>query len=328
VLQILKNNSPYTAILLFIFCLAVKLQALRYPALPVAVPSQVLYGGIVSGLGYIFGKSAFAYTFFSVIMLYLQALYLNAIASKYRLFNRSTYIPAYAYLLFTSLHPALSQFSPQLVVNWLLLLALSELLNLQQSHQPNKNLFNIGFILMWAALVQYAAIVFIVFLFVGLAILRPFSFREWAICLSGLLMPLYMTAVVLFLADKLPLLRQWPDVGVSLPRKIQAPLYFSGLLGGLVLLLTGSLIVMQSQLPKSAIYVRRCWTALGIMFIFSLLAALFSDKAVNAAWLMPIPALSMIVAPIFYNERSKRVSNISLYFSLIFLLFCQIFLPL
>jgi hypothetical protein len=62
--------------------------------------------------------------------------------------------------------------------------------------------------------------------------------------------------------------------------------------------------------------------------VFSLLAALFADKLVQASWLLAVPAVSLIVAHVFYAEKSKRLRNISFYFSLLFLICCQVFLPL
>jgi hypothetical protein len=327
VLNIIRNNSPYTAVLLFIFALAIKMQALIHPVYPQALESQVVYGSVLNLLRLFLGKSAFAFTLFAVLMIYLQAIYLNAIAANHRLYVKTTYLVAYSYIIITSTSPSLSQFSSQIIINWLLLLTLNELLNLQQAHHPNKNLFNIGLLLMMAALIQFSAIIFLPFLFIALGILRPFHLREWVIALLGVIMPLYLTGVVLFLYDKLPLLRHWPDVGISLPKQIHPASYYLGCLSFILILFAGSLFNMQSQLPKSTIYIRRCWIMLSILLVFSILASVFCDNKVNAAWLTCMLPLSLMLAHVFNNEKSKRMNNISFYFSIAFVLFCQIFLP-
>lgn len=303
------------------------MQALIHPVYPQVLDSQVVYGSIVYLLSFLFGKSAFAFTLFAVLMIYLQAIYLNAIAANHRLYTKTTYLVAYTYIIVTSTNPSFSQFSSQIIINWLLLLALNELFNLQQSNRPNRNLFNIGLLLMLTGLIEFSAIIFLPFLFIALAILRPFHLREWVIPLLGVIMPVYLTAVILFLADKLPLLRHWPDVGISLPKQMHPAVYYLGCLAFMFILFAGSLFNMQSQLPKSTIYIRRCWTMLSVLFVFAILASVFCDSKVNAAWLMCMLPLSLMLAHVFNNEKSKRMSNISFYFSIAFVVFCQIFLP-
>lgn len=327
-LSILRNNSPYTAIILFIITLALSLQSLLHPVLPQAGDSQLLYGWILSLLNLLLGKSAFAYSLLTVLMVYLQAIYLNAVAARHRLYNRITYLPAYAYIILSAAHPSLSQFNPNLLVNWLILMLVNELLQLQQSHKPNRNLFNIGLLLMTAALMQFASVLLFFFLFPALFILRPFNMREWVITISGIVMPLYTMVVLLFLTDKLPLLRLWADVGISLPRQMHPAVYYLGVFAFIIILFVGSLFNMQVQLPKSTIYIRRCWTALSLLFVCSLLASVFTDPGIKAAWMMSIPALSLIMAYVFYNEKSKMMSRLGFYSSVAFVVFCQIFLPI
>jgi hypothetical protein len=327
VLHLLRNNSPYTAILLFIVTLGINMQSLLHAELPVATSGQVLYGWIISGFAFMLGKSAFAFGLVTVVMIYLQALLLNAVAMSNRLFGRNTYLVAYSYLLLCAANPAFSHFNPQVMVNWLLIFAIQEILRMQQLQHPNKTLFNIGFLLMMAALVQFSAVFLLVFLFTALIILRPFSMKEWAIALSGMLMPLYIIAVVLFLTDKLPLLLLWPDVGISLPRQIHPAVYYLGSFAFVLVFFATGVFNMQGQLPKTSIYIRRCWIALSALFLFTLLTAVFTEVTNGPAWLVSLPALSLIVAHAFYNERSRLMNNIVFYCSLAFVVFCQFFLP-
>lgn len=326
-LHILRNNSPYTAILLFIVTLGIHMQSLLHPVLPVAGQGQVLYGWVISGFRVVLGSSAFGFGLLTVVMIYLQALALNAVAVHNRLYNRNTYLVAYSYIILCAAHPEFSRFSPQLMVNWLLIAAIHEIFKMQQLQYPHKVLFNTGFLLMTAMLLQFSAVFLLASLFAALVILRQFNIKEWAIGLSGMLMPLYIVAVLLFLTDKLSLLLLWPDVGISLPRQIHPAVYYLGSFAFVLLLFATGLFNMQGQLPKTSIYIRRCWIALSALFLFALLTCLFTDAANGPAWMVSLPALSLIVAHAFYNERSRLMNNIVFYCSLAFVLFCQFFLP-
>jgi general stress protein CsbA len=328
VLHLVRNNSPYTAILLFIFALCTQLQSLMHPVLPQAADTQLMYSGLLHILSFVLGKSAFAYSFLGVVLVYLQALLLNAIAARQRLFVHNTYLVAFAYLGLSALHPALSQFSPMLLVNMCILFAVNELLLLKQAQNAGKYIFNMGFALMIAGLIQFSALALVLFLLFSLIVLRPFSFREWMIMLVGLSLPLYIVSVWLFCTDKLHLLYLWPDLGVSLPSQLKPAQYYLGVFSGLIIWLSISMYNMQTNLPKAPIYIRRCWIAITALLIVSLIAATFADKEVSAVWVVCLPALSLIMAHAFINERSKKMNAISFYFTLALILYCQLFLPL
>lgn len=327
-LHLVRNNSPYTAILLFIFTLCTQLQSLMHPVLPQATDTQLVYGWLLQAVSFLLGRSAFAWSFLGVVLVYLQALLLNAIAARHRLFAQNAYLTAFAYLSLSALHPAMAQFSPMLLVNLCILFAINELLLLKQAQNAGKYIFNLGFALMIAGLIQFSALALVLFLIFSLIVLRPFSFREWMIMLVGLAMPLYITAVWLFCTDKLHLLYLWPDLGVSLPSQLKPAQYYLGVFSGLIIWLSISMYNMQTNLPKAPIYIRRCWIAITALLVVSLLAAIFADKGVSAVWMVCLPALSLILAHAFINERSRKMNAISFYFVLAFILYCQVFLPL
>jgi hypothetical protein len=59
------------------------------------------------------------------------------------------------------------------------------------------------------------------------------------------------------------------------------------------------------------------------MFI-SVLVATVSESKSSGSWLVVMPGLSLLVAHAFSLENSKWFSNIVFYFSLLFVVYCQI----
>lgn len=299
-----------------------------HPVLPVAEQSQLVYGWLIYIFHFVVGKSAFGYSFIAVLLLYIQALLLNGIVNRHRLFKQNTYLVAFAFLSLGALHPALGQFNAMSFVCLCILFIINQLLQLKQSLNASKQLFNIGFVLMLAVLLQFSALFLVPFAFFALVILRPFNFKEWMIMLVGLTMPLYMLLVLLFCTDKLSIMHFWPDLGISLPRKLHPELYFAGFFTGIFIWMFFSLFNMQRQLPKAPIYIRRCWIAFTVLIFVSLISAIFSDPKINSVWMITLPGLSLMLAHAFINERSKKMNAISFYFALALVVFCQIFLPL
>ena len=120
-LRLFKNNSPFTVIILFIFALLVKFRVLLHPIEPVQVRGHIIYNALVEGMFFVFRHGGFAYGMLAIVILFIQALYLNSIAARHKLFPRPTYIPAFVFLLLTSVHPSLSAFNETMLINWLLL---------------------------------------------------------------------------------------------------------------------------------------------------------------------------------------------------------------
>ncbi len=257
-------------------------------------------------------------------MLFGQAIYLTGITSRRRLFSKTYYTPAFAYIALTSILPGFNIFSPPLLVVWLLLFALDIFLRLSQPLHAQKYIFNAGILIACAVLIQFSAIGYVLLLLIALLILRPFNAAEWIVGMLGLLTPVYFFAGVLFLFDKLGQIKWWPWIGISLPRQLVHPLYFVGaVLGGIILISAGFYVLNDTQ-HKMAISVRRGWSVVIATFLVSLIVSLFTPDAIDAAWLCAIPGLSLLTALPLNLEKNKLFSNFIFYFLIAFAVFCQI----
>ena len=323
-LHLVRNNSPYTVIILCIFTLLVKLQVIGHPAMPVVVPGHLLYNGIVQFLHVSIGFGPIGFTWLATIMILLQGLALSAIVNRYKLYNKPSYIFAYLYVLFSSLAPSLGYFTETLLVNWCMLAAFSMLLSFHQTSQPRKQIFNCAFILSIAALLHFPAILFLLLLFITLILLRSFNPGEYIVGLLGYFTPVYFFAGVLFLIDKLPEIRKWPYVITSFKGQLPYLPYTIGASLGLGILFICGIFVLQSQMTKLSVFMRRNWTMIAFYLFLSLAVAFDTFFSSIGAWLVIMPALSLIVANAFYLEKNKVFSNFVFYFSLALVVFCQL----
>ncbi len=323
-LQLIKNNNPFTVIILLILTLLLKLGVLMHPHAPVELPGFYLYNWLLYLLKAVFHESAFGYTFFGVGMVFLQALYINRIAAKHKLFSRPTYIPAFVYLLLTSLFPPWNYFNATLIIVWCVLGGMDILLGFNLANLPRKRIFNAGFFFAMAALFQFSLTAYLALLIIGIFMLRSFNLGEWVVALMGYFTPVYFFAGALFMGDKLSLFPKWIHIGKSIPVHITSPAYFTVLILGLITLLVCGLYAMQLQLPKFSIYIRRNWAAILIYFIISIVIGVGTDKIVQSGWLIVIPSLCFVISTALLLEKNKGFSNFILYFSLILVVVCQL----
>lgn len=321
-LQLFRNNSPFTVIVLFIFALVVKFEALLHPVLPTPVNNHFLFNVILQGMSFVFRQGAFAYTLLSVVILFIQSIYLKGIASKHKLFPRATYVPSFVFLCLTSIYLPFNTFSETLIINFLLLGAVDTMFGFTQTTQPRKLIYNAAFLLSMAALFQFTILAFFLLLLVGMVLFRPFNLGEWSVAMMGYFTPFYFLACLLFLTDKFGVYSLWPHIGFSLSSHVVSIFYMIVTLAGMFILLASGVYAMQQNVAMSNIYVRRDWIALSFYLFVSVLVAILTDVEIRTAWLITIPALSIIISHALLLEKNKRFSNFIFYFSLFFLVFC------
>jgi hypothetical protein len=322
VLRLFRNNSPFTVIILFLFAIVIKLQALLHPLVPGPRAGHFMYNYILRGMHFVFRDAGFVYTFLAIVLLYFQSLYIKSITTRHKLFHRYTYVPSFVYLLLTSMYLPFNYFNETLIINTLLLGAVDLMFSFTQTSHPRKLIYNAGFLLCFAALFQFSLFTFFLLFLVGMVLFRPFNLGEWSVAIMGYVTPVYFLVCILFLVDRFYLLGEWPVLGFSLSSEIESPFHLIMTLAGTMILLGSGVFAMRQNVALSNIYVRRDWTAISFYLIISLLAALLTDVVIKSAWLIVIPALSIIISHAFLLEKNKRFSNFIFYFSLLFLFFC------
>jgi hypothetical protein len=302
----------------------VKFQVLLHPMEPIPVAGHFLYNYIIRGLFIVFRHGAFSYTMLAIIIMFLQALYLKSISTRHKLFPRYTYIPAFVYLLLTSIYPAFSYFSETLIVNWFLLGAVDFMFSFTQSNQPRKLIYNASFLLSMAALFQFTMLAFFFLLLVGMVMFRPFNVGEWSVAIMGYVTPFYFLAGILFLIDRFGLFRDWAHIGFSFSSDTPPLFYLIFTIAGILILLASGIYATLQNVVLSNIYIRRDWMAISFYFMISLVVAVLTDRAVHTQWLIAFPALSIVISHALQLEKNKRFSNFIFYFSFVFLVFCLV----
>lgn len=297
-----------------------KMQALLHPVMPVSAPNHLLFESLLSFLKF----GAFSYTVLAIIFVFLQAIYINLITEKHKLFTKTSYYPAFMYVLLTSLYPAFNYFSEPLLINWFVIGSIDVMLGLHRTLQPRKQLFNAGFIICLPALIQFPAIGFFILLITAVLLLRSYRHDEMMVSVLGYLTPIYFFIAVLYLIDQTPILKNFVELGFDIHRLSASRIYLIGSIAGVSLLLIVGLMALQQANSRMTIYIRRSWVIIFCYLVIAILVTLFAVSTVHAEWLLMLPPLSLIAAQAFFMENPKRMSIFMFYFSLALLIFSQI----
>lgn len=137
---------------------------------------------------------------FQVIIL-SQAIRLNILMSKLKMFQHVSYLPGFTYIILTALFPYWDVISSGLVANSLVIWILVKLLRLYDQNQPKSLEFNIGLILGISILLYSPIAILIPVVLFALTIIRPFKLAEWLVLLMGILLPFYFIFTFVYLTS-------------------------------------------------------------------------------------------------------------------------------
>lgn len=127
-------------------------------------------------------------------MALVQAVMLNVMVSRYRLTEEITLFPGVFYLLLMGFHSTFWIVNPLLIANFFLLFAIIELVATYKEYSSADRIFNIGLFIGLASLSYFSYIVFLVFAWIGINIVRAIQWKERAILLFGFLSPFFLVS--------------------------------------------------------------------------------------------------------------------------------------
>ncbi len=174
-----------------------------HPVVPLTGHAAPLYKLIISGIeGY-----PFLITLISFSFIFCEALLINYIIQKNEIINTTSFLPALVYMILMSLQPEMFSLHPIVIANLFLLLALHTLMQSYRKETSFSEAFDTGLFISLAAMFYIPSIVFILLLWIGLIVLRPFVWREWVISFAGLVLPWIFLVFYYFWNDKLDTLQ-------------------------------------------------------------------------------------------------------------------------
>lgn len=138
-----------------------------------------------------------------VFLISLQAILINNLTAKYRLFDEVTLFPGLFYIMLVS---SISDFLPLssiLLGNTFLILAISALFATYKTPKCADAIFNIGFWIGTASLFYNAFVFFLLLAWFGLFSLRSFKAKESLIMLIGYLLPFGFALTYFFWIDQI-----------------------------------------------------------------------------------------------------------------------------
>lgn len=247
------------------------------------------------------------------------ALYVNKIVTDHKLMEKPGYLPAMWFLLLQSLIP--KQVSLDiLLMNVFMIASVKLMILVYKLEKPINSLLTASFMLSLIALINATSVIYFLWLSAALLIMRPASFREWIMVLTGYLLPIYLLTSILYLANRLDfsLIFSFQKIEFGLP--VLSPIEWIHIA---IVWLTPWLFFMLSanQISKLLIQGRKAFIICLLLSIVvsSLIVSNLTSVSQNMH-LSLLPA-TLLISPLFIHVRKKLLPNL---FILILLVLSQL----
>lgn len=308
-LKFFRNPIPSSVAFLFLFTIGIKLWAFAHPVLPQAQDYQLVWSWILDICALFLGKSALAFTIFAALNVVLQALLINHIADKYRLYHYTTFLPAMSYVLLTSIISYFNFFSAGLVANWFIILSLRLIFSLEGKDDMRKQAFNIGLLLSLAALIEPPYLAMLPGVIIAIISLGSYKRHDWLVTLAGFITPLYFYAAALFVTGHTALYKSFDNFSFTYPLvfKNLSPLIIAA--GILILWGIAGAYYLSIYLQKMLLPIKKLWGIIILLSVCAGISTIFSFGSGIHVWMIALVYLSFIFANPFYETNRKWLVN-------------------
>ncbi len=311
IVRIFRGQQPIGQLLLGLA--VIFMWALSYLRGTIAGPesSMPLYN-LLSSLT---GQGLFAYIAGAALTL-IQAIQLNVIINRHEVLIHRSHFPGLMFVLATSAVPEMLVLSPAILVNSLLIIVLDKVLRLFKNESPLPLVFDSSLLLALATLLYFPACLYLVWFLAALLVMRPFSWRDWATALMGLLTPLFFHAFYYFMTGSL--------AGAAAPFREQGamlsfhpaglwPQNYPVMAVVMGILLAISTLTLRSRYARNVARVRNFQLVIFIYAIVSLGILIATPAAQHFRYVLACVPLGVILSSYFLEAQKPWKAEILLY---------------
>ncbi len=253
-----------------------------------------------------------ASTIFSLVLLIIIGFMLARLNVRFFFIQTRTQLPAFFYILICSSFIPMHRMNPALIGCFFLVLAIYKIFDAYKKEKLCYNFFDAALLVSVASLFYFNYIFFIVIIWTGLILLRPFIWREWIFTIIGILLPYILILSYYYLYDYdinrlLDTYRSYfsykrYDIRFDLSYKLLL-LYY------LLMLLIGS-VYMVSVYTTKKIYSRKYFMFFFWVFIITIAVYFIIPSAGYEMILILSISLSFLFTHYYVNIRSGWINDL------------------
>ncbi len=243
---------------------------------------------------------------FSILLVFIQAIYLNHIVNKYKIVKNNTHLIALIFVLLNGANSFITTINPVLFVNIIVIVILHQLLAIYNKNEAFSLSFNAGLLVGLGSLIYFPVVVLFPTVWIVLFYTKTVLWRELVISILGVFLPFTYLLMYYFFKNQLNIL----DMSIFSSSYFNTDfnkwifndwLYF--MVFALVLIL--SIFYLVSSLNKNVVEIRKhTIIILLILVIYSSTLFINQFDYLSTYLLMTVP-VAVIIAN-YINEIKRK----------------------
>jgi len=247
------------------------------------------------------------------LLLMIQGVILNSITGRYKILGMTNLSPFLFYLLFMSYNSNALTLNPSLFSGFFVILVIRQLIANYGKKQPLIEWFNTSLMTGIAILIHPGNVYLLALIWVTLIIYQSYTFREWFISLTGLIMVFLFYGMYLFWTDNVSggwqaLLSYYSQLPSDWPQSLPYPFLPFLLIFSLLVLFTVPRMVFK--LDENIIRTRKRLNVVIFHAIILLLAIIVDPQAWSFYLFQLFIPLSFTVSRLVTNIRKEKLKDI------------------
>lgn len=242
----------------------------------------------------------------SVVLTFLQAMYLNKVVNKYNLLGKSSFLPALIYVSLASMLTPFLILSPTLVCNFLLIGMIDKLLGIYYQMDNKAALFDLGIIIGVGTLFYFPFIAMLPILWISLLIFKPFNWREWLSGLIGFSTIYFILFIIYFWFGRQA---EFHNIWLPLTQLHTSSLsldfhdYLALIIPTIILLLF--IIELRKSFFRSIVHMRKSFQLLFYIFILGVASFYLNHTLQVYHFLLCVPPVSIYMSYYFNTAKIR-----------------------
>lgn len=240
----------------------------------------------------------------AAIVVFAQALIFNKIINNYNILGKSGFLGALFYVVASSVFTPFLFLSPPLFCNFFLLYLLHKILSEYKNVDSISSMYDLGLIVALGTLIYFPFVLFLLFLWIALIILRPFNWREWVSVIIGYITIVFFLGVYYYWNGRLlDFYEIWRPLSNAFPFSIKIQITDYIVLFPIVVCLLLGILQIRQNFFKSFVQVRKTFQLLFFLFLIAALSFyLKPDFRINHFLLCVTPVATVLA---YYFASAK-----------------------
>ncbi|MFW5887067.1 MAG: hypothetical protein ACOCUL_04850 [Bacteroidota bacterium] len=325
ILRLFRLYQPFTVFLILLMAAALWMYSfLHTNTILVQLPDSLM--PLYKWVNSLVGENKFLNTFLAFTLLTIEALLLSRLNKKFIFINARTYLPSIIFVLISFGFLPLHALHPVHFGILFLLLSINSLLKTYRREQLTYGIFEAAFALSIGSFFYGKLLFFIVFIWIGIIILRPLYWREWFYSIIGIVLPYLFLFTYYYVFQDEPgkliniLTENLFGPRISYTFQLHELIFLAYLL---LLIIVSSLFMLQVFRIKK-IHSRKFFSLFFWLFLCAVAIYYIIPSTSFYIYFIAAVPVSILLGHYFAITKQKKVAN----FFLLLLLFIIVFLQL